>query len=49
MENHTPQADRIFWVYGPGQNDITIIGVEPHPNDKGNAYKIITLSDMKSE
>ncbi len=49
LENHTPQAGRIFWVYGPGQNDITIIGVEPHPNDKGNAYKKITLSDMKSE
>lgn len=49
LENHTPQAGRIFWVYGPGQNDITIIGVEPHPNDKGNAYKKIALSDMKSE
>ena len=48
LENHTPQAGRIFWVYGPEQDDITIIGVEPHPNDKGNAYKKITLSDMES-
>ena len=48
LENHTPQAGRIFWVYGPNQSDITIIGVEPHPNDKGNAYKKITLSDMES-
>ncbi len=48
LENNTPQAGRIFWVYGPKQSDITIIGVEPHPNDKGNAYKRITLSDMES-
>ena len=48
LENHTPQAGRIFWVYGPNQSDITIIGVEPHPNDMGNAYKKDTLSDMES-
>ena len=46
LENNTPGAGRIFWVYGPEQNDITVIGIEPHPNDKGNAYKKITLSDM---
>ena len=46
LENNTPGAGRIFWVYGPDQNDITVIGIEPHPNDKGNAYKKITLSDM---
>ena len=46
LENSTPAAGRIFWVYGPGQNDVTVIGLEPHPNDKGNAYKKITLSDM---
>ena len=46
LENNTPGAGRLFWVYGPGQNDITVIGVEPHPNDKGNAYQKITLSDM---
>lgn len=44
LENHTPGAGRIFWVYGPGKGDITIIGLEPHPNDKSNAYKKITLS-----
>lgn len=48
LENNTPGAGRLFWAYGPEQNDITIIGVEPHPNDKGNAYKKITLSDMGS-
>ena len=47
VENNTPAAGRVFWVYGPNQNDITIIGVEPHPNDsKSNAYSKITLSSM---
>ena len=49
LENHTPQAGRIFWVCGPNQKDITVIGVEPHPNDKGDAYRKITLSDMERE
>ena len=46
LENNTPAADRIFWVYGPNRGDITIIGIEPHPNDKSNAYAKITLSSM---
>lgn len=46
LENNTPAAGRIFWVYGPNKNDITVIGLEPHPNDKSNAYKKITLSSM---
>ena len=46
LENNTPAAGRLFWVYGPNQKDITIIGLEPHPNDKSNAYKKITLSNM---
>ena len=46
LENNNPGAGRIFWVYGPGQGNITIIGLEPHPNDKSNAYKKITLSSM---
>ena len=45
IENHTPGAGRIYWVYGPDKGEITIIGLEPHPNDsKSNAYKKITLS-----
>ncbi|MBR6459551.1 MAG: hypothetical protein IKS49_05250 [Actinomycetaceae bacterium] len=47
LENNKPAAGRIFWVYGPNQGDITIIGIEPHPNDKSNAYKKITLSAME--
>ena len=46
LENKTPAAGRLFWVYGPGRGDITIIGLEPHPNDKSNAYNKITLSSM---
>lgn len=46
LENKTPAAGRIFWTYGPEQGDITIIAIEPHPNDKSNAYKKITLSSM---
>lgn len=49
LENNTPKAGRIFWVYGPNKNDITIIGLEPHPDDKKNAYKKITLSLMGEE
>ena len=44
LQNNTPAAGRIFWVYGPAKNNITIIGLEPHPNDKSNAYRKITLS-----
>ena len=49
LENNTPRAGRIFWVYGPKKKDITIIGLEPHPNDKSNAYKKITLSSIGKE
>jgi len=34
LENKTPSAGRLFWVYGPEKNQITIIGIEPHPEDK---------------
>lgn len=30
-ENHTPGAYRIFWMYGPQKNEITIIAITPHP------------------
>ena len=49
LENNTPKAGRIFWVYDPKKKDITIIGLEPHPDDKSNAYKKITLSSMGEE
>ncbi len=46
LENNTPAAGRVFWVYGPGRGDITIIGLEPHPNDKVKSYDKVTLSAM---
>ncbi len=30
-ENNTPGAYRIFWHYGPGKKEITIIAITPHP------------------
>ena len=47
LENNTPAAGRVFWVYGPDRRDITIIGLEPHPNTKSNSYTKIRLSDME--
>lgn len=47
LENKTSRAKRMYWVYGPDQKDITIIGLEPHPEDKKNgAYDRIVLSDI---
>jgi hypothetical protein len=30
-EQSTPAAYRVFWRYGPGKNQITVIAVTPHP------------------
>jgi hypothetical protein len=30
-ENNTPGAYRIFWMYGPGKDVITVIAITPHP------------------
>jgi hypothetical protein len=30
-QNRTPGAYRVFWCYGPGKNQITIIAITPHP------------------
>ena len=49
LQNHAPAAGRLFWAYGPEKNDITIVAIEPHPNDsKSNAYRKITLSLMQT-
>lgn len=48
LENKTSGAMRMFWVYGPDNQEITIIGLEPHPEDKKNgAYDRIVLSDLE--
>ncbi|MCX7038344.1 MAG: hypothetical protein NT005_04335 [Spirochaetes bacterium] len=50
LENDTPGAGRIFWVYGPGQAEITVIGVEPHPEDaKSSGYAKVRLSATGKE
>lgn len=47
LENNTSRAMCMYWVYGPDRQDITIIGLEPHPEDKKNgAYDKVNLSDM---
>lgn len=30
-QNRTPGAYRIFWCYGPGKGELTIIAITPHP------------------
>jgi hypothetical protein len=30
-QNRTPGAYRIFWCYGPGKQQMTIIAITPHP------------------
>jgi len=30
-QNKTPGAYRIFWCYGPGKKEITVIAITPHP------------------
>ena len=45
LENNTPGAGRIFWAYGPDKGGITILALEPHPEDKKRgAYERIKLS-----
>jgi len=30
-QHRTPGAYRVFWCYGPGKGEITIIAITPHP------------------
>src|SRR5712672_2787431 len=47
LENKTPAAGRLFWAYGPDQGDITVLAIEPHPEDqKRGAYQRINLSNL---
>ena len=49
LENHKPAAGRIFWAYGPDQGDITMLAVEPHPDDqKRGAYERVALSKFQA-
>ncbi len=47
LENNTPAAGRLFWAYGPDQGEITVLAIEPHPEDqKRGAYQRIKLSTL---
>lgn len=47
LENRNSRAMRIYWVYGPDEDSITIIGLVPHPEDtKRGAYEKINLSNL---
>ena len=47
LENRNSRAMRMYWVYGPGEDSITIIGLVPHPEDtKRGVYEKINLSNL---
>ena len=47
LENRTSAAGRIFWAYGPDRGDLTVLAVEPHPEDeKRGVYKRIKLASL---
>lgn len=47
LENKKSGARRMFGVYGPDKMEITIIGLEPYPEDaKNGAYDRINLSNL---
>ena len=31
VQHGTPGAYRVFWCYGPGRSELTIIAITPHP------------------
>lgn len=31
VENRTPSAWRIFWIYGPRSDELTIVSISAHP------------------
>lgn len=47
LENRTPAAGRIYWIYGPERHDITVIGLEPHPDDRKSSYEKVVLSSIR--
>lgn len=50
LENRNPTAARMYWVYGPRKGEITVIGLEPHPEDKkSSGYAKVKLSATGTE
>lgn len=47
LEHKNSGARQMYWVYGPGHQEIAIIGLEPHPEEsKTGTYDRIVLSDL---
>jgi hypothetical protein len=47
LENNTPAAGRFYWCYAPNKEQITIMGIEPHPEDsKRDGYNKVLLSGL---
>jgi hypothetical protein len=47
LENNKPAAGRLYWAYGPKKGQITIIGLEPHPEDKkSRGYETVRLDSF---
>ena len=47
LENRKSGALRMFWAYGPGKQQITILAVQHHPESgKRKAYEKIKLSSF---
>ncbi len=44
LENNTPSAGRMFWTYGPARAEITILALEPHPEE--GEYARVRLDDV---
>lgn len=43
LENKKAGARRIFWIYGPETRDITIVGIEKHP-EPGRGFAGVQLA-----
>jgi len=46
LENRTPKPYRLFWVYGPKKSQITMIGLERHPDSHSADYLKVRLSSI---
>ena len=45
--NQADTADQLYWVYGPSRGEITVVGLEPHPEDrKRGGYERVSLSEL---
>ena len=48
LENRTPGAGRAFWSYGPDNQTITVLAIEPHPESgKSRGCASVKLSGLK--